>query len=167
MQDRCVREAVCATLKVKSYLIAYHHGNHRKQHNELLHEDKPPTTIATDTHFQQLEEMAETLKNIQLKIANCEATPNTTQEIQPKVTTPRTIVCWKCKQRGHYARGCTSNRQKRCQPSPTDKNIHNVPALSVNSVTSHHLQGQVSDVSVSFLVDTGAGVSLLNGHVWN
>ena len=44
---------------------------------------------------------------------------------------------------------------------------YNVPALSVNSVTSYYLQGCVSDVSVSFLVDTGAGVSLLNGHLWD
>ena len=67
----------------------------------------------------------------------------------------------------HYDKGCASNRQKRWWQSPTNKNIYNVPALSINSVTSYYLQGCVSDVSVSFLVDTGAGVSLLNGHVWD
>ena len=111
--------------------------------------------------------MAETLKDIQLKIANCEITPSAIWKSQPKVTSHHTIVCWKCKQMGHYARGCASNRQKRRWWSPTNKNIYNVPALSVNNVTSYYLQGCVSDVSVSFLVDTGAGVSLLNGHVWD
>ena len=37
----------------------------------------------------------------------------------------------------------------------------------MSSVTSYYLQGWVSNVSVSFLVDTGAGVSLLNVHVWD
>ena len=50
---KCVREAACATPEVESHLIAHHSNNHQKQHNELLHEDKPPATIATDTHLQQ------------------------------------------------------------------------------------------------------------------
>ena len=37
----------------------------------------------------------------------------------------------------------------------------------MNSVMSYYLQGQISGVSVSFLVDTGAGVSLLNGRIWD
>ena len=32
---------------------------------------------------------------------------------------------------------------------------------------SYYLQGQISGVSVSFLVDTGVGVSLLNGRIWD
>ena len=39
--------------------------------------------------------------------------------------------------------------------------------LSVNSVTSYYLTGYVSNKLISFLVDTGAGVSLLNGRVWD
>ena len=39
--------------------------------------------------------------------------------------------------------------------------------LSVNSVASYYLTGYVSNKSISFLVDTGAGVSLLNGKVWD
>ena len=74
-KTRCVREAVYATLDAESHLIAHHSDNHQKQHNELLCKDKPPATIATDPHFQQLERMVETLKDIQLKIANCEITP--------------------------------------------------------------------------------------------
>ena len=49
-KTKCVREAVCATLEVESYLITHHSNNHQKQHNELPREDKPPATIATDTH---------------------------------------------------------------------------------------------------------------------
>ena len=162
---KCVREAVCATLEAESHLITHHSNNHQKQHNELLREDKPPATTATDTHLQQLERMANALKDIQLKIVNCEITPSAIRESQLKVTSHHTIVCRKCKQMGHYAKGCASNRQKRWRQSPTNKNIYNVPALSVNSVTSYYLQGSVSDVSVSFLVDTGAVVSLLNGCV--
>ena len=66
---------------------------------------------------------------------------------------------------GHYARGCASDREKRWEQSPPNGKIHNVPALSMNSVMSYYLQGHVSDVPVSFLVNTGAGVSLLNGCI--
>ena len=112
-KTKCVREAVCATLEAESHLIAHHSNNHQKQHNELLREDQPPATIATDTHLQQLERMAETLKDIQLKIINCETIPSAIRESQPKLKPHHTIVCQKCQQMGHYARGCASNRQKR------------------------------------------------------
>ena len=39
--------------------------------------------------------------------------------------------------------------------------------LSVNNITSYYLTGHISNQSVSFLVDTGAGISLLNGKVWD
>ena len=112
-KTKCVREAVSATLEAESHLITYYSNNHQKQHNKLLREDKSPETIAIDTHLQQLEKMAKTLKDIQLRIGNCEITPSAIRESQPKVTSHHTIVCRKCKQMGHYARGCASNRQKR------------------------------------------------------
>ena len=39
--------------------------------------------------------------------------------------------------------------------------------MSINGVTSCYLSGMVFDISVSFLVDTGAAVSLLNGRIWD
>ena len=41
------------------------------------------------------------------------------------------------------------------------KNKH--PPLAINTVTSFYLSGTVLGLSVSFLVDTGAGVSLITG----
>ena len=70
-------------------------------------------------------------------------------------------VCHKRKQPGQYARFCASSRQK---PSVNQETTNQT--LSVNSVTSYYLQGYVGNESISFLVDTGVGVSLLSGKVW-
>ena len=168
-KPKCVREAVDAALEVESYLIAWHRYDREKQHNEAVREDRIFTTVASSTHLQQLERIVETLKDIQLRLMNCETTQKTTQQSQSRDTSHQshTVICRKCKQMGHYARGCAFKWQKRWRPSPPNDKLHNVPALCVNSVMSYYLQGQISGVSVPFLVDTGAGVSLLNGRIWD
>ena len=166
-KPKCIREAVDAALELESYLIAWHGHDRERQHNEALREDRISDTFASNTHLQQLDRIVETLKDIQLRLVNCEVTQSTMQQSQFRDTSHHTIVCRKCKQMGHYTRGCAFKWQKRRRPSPPNDKLHNVPALSVNSVMSYYLKGQISGVSVSFLVDTGAGVSLLNGRIWD
>ena len=38
--------------------------------------------------------------------------------------------------------------------------------VSINTVSSYFVLGYVFDCPVSFLVDTGAGVSLIRGDIW-
>jgi len=45
--------------------------------------------------------------------------------------------------------------------------INGEPLPVINTATSFYLRGTVLDLLVSFLVDTGAGVSLINGKLWN
>ena len=42
---------------------------------------------------------------------------------------------------------------------------HEHPPLAINTITSGYLSNTVSGLAISFLVDTGAGVSLMNGKV--
>ena len=119
-KPKCVREAVDAALEVQSYLIAWHRYDREKQHNEAVREDRISTTVASSTHLQQLERIVETLKDIQLRLMNCETTQKTTQQSQFRDTSHQshTVICRKCKQMGHYARGCAFKWQKRWWPSP-------------------------------------------------
>ena len=46
-------------------------------------------------------------------------------------------------------------------------NVPNVPNVHVNNISSYFVVGKVLETPVSFLVDTGAGVSLLRGDIWD
>ena len=68
------------------------------------------------------------------------------------------MICRRCKQSGHYARGCAFRRNQ------GDNDIEqNAP---VTSITSYFVCAQLFGAPVSFLVDTGAGVSL-SGSIWD
>ena len=42
-----------------------------------------------------------------------------------------------------------------------------MPHVDINNVSSYFVVGKVFETPVSFLVDTGAGVYLLQGDVWD
>jgi len=65
----------------------------------------------------------------------------------------------KCKQPGYFAGECILGQ--------TGFQINGEPLPVINTVTSLYLTGTVLGLLVSFLVDTGAGVSLINGKLWN
>ena len=81
----------------------------------------------------------------------------------------RTVICRKCKQPGHYARGCASGRIHESNTVTDNQISQNQPTQTVpiNGVTNCYLCVLVLGESVSFLVGIGAGVSLINGKVWD
>ena len=85
------------------------------------------------------------------------------------------IVCRRCHQPGHYTRGCAMNfnqqvpRSERSAVNWTHGVLSNPPDMhdvNINNVSSYFVLGSVYESPVSFLVDTGAGVSLLRGNVF-
>ena len=84
-KPKCVREAVDAALEVESYLIAWHRYDREKQRNEAVREDRISTTVASSTHLQQLERIVETLKDIQLRLMNCETTQKQHNRVNPGI----------------------------------------------------------------------------------
>ena len=96
----------------------------------------------------------------------------------------RQVICYCCGQSGHFAWGCAQARPRNTTPvqqeAATVGNItHNAPHTSslpeqnvpqifnIINVSSYVLSCNIYNTPVSFLVDTGAGISLLNKEVWD
>ena len=79
------------------------------------------------------------------------------------------VVCWRCGQPGHFARGYAQPRpnisQETARTNPVELNVP--PTFSINNVSSYLLSCSIYNSPVSFLIDTGAGVSLLSKLVWD
>ena len=48
-----------------------------------------------------------------------------------------------------------------------EPNVPNIPNMHINNISSYFVVGRVLETPVSFLVDMGAGISLLWGDVWD
>ena len=84
------------------------------------------------------------------------------------------VVCHRCKQEGHYARGCAyrgTPPSGNYNPSQAWKetNMANdvIDLLTVNPTATYHIKGIINLYTVNFMVDTGAAVSLLDSKIWN
>ena len=93
-------------------------------------------------------------------------------EIRIRYTTGP-VVCRRCGQLRHFARGCAQPRpnisQETARTNPVELNVP--PTFSINNVPSYLLSCSIYNSPVSFLIDTGAGVSLswllLSKLVWD
>ena len=160
-KPKCVREAVEITRELESYLhtspLDFRHNDETENCSEQL--------IQLHSLLQKLQQVQERLADLEAATSSAKLGAVSEQSARKReITGYHPKVCHKCKQPGHYARGCAAKRQPR-NMSAHQERTHQT--LSVNSVTSYYLTGYVSNKLISFLVDTGAGVSLLNGRVWD
>ena len=86
----------------------------------------------------------------------------------------RSVTCYRCGGRGHYARGCAATRNPSENSASGSGNVHQTEQylnpsnqFSINNVSSYVLSCSMYTAPVSCLIDTGAGVSLLRGGVWD
>ena len=111
--------------------------------------------------------------------------PNRTTQSGTQPRAP--VVCFKCGQEGHFARGCAvrikreaANQGNKQESQPLNVISQTVdtsditaggvtiPAVSTDDAqTDHSLQGTIKGRPAKFLVDTGAAVSILSKHVWD
>ena len=172
-RPKSVREAVHATLEFESYAKVAHSA-------DVCHEVPPTRAASNEQSIHQLQCLTEALQQLHSRLVALEVVSptelhephtksehNKSEQVRQQQShkqgrhKPRThtVICRKCKQPGHFARGCAGLQ--------ISSHNHEQSPLAINTVTSFYLSGTISGFSVSFLVDTGAGVSLINGKVWD
>ena len=87
---------------------------------------------------------------------------------------PKQVTCHWCGQTGHYARGCASKHTSPYENKPMESTEQDarvvssdINTITINCVSNYSLKVCIKGVWVSFLVDTGAAVSLIDGRVWD
>ena len=79
----------------------------------------------------------------------------------------RPIICRKCGLAGHYARGCAAGRFETTDDESVSKEHRRFNISPVNPASAFQIPGNANGVPTQFLIDTGAGVSLLRKDVWD
>ena len=85
---------------------------------------------------------------------------------RPPSRTPA-VVCHRCGQEGHFARGCASPRCLNQPPYPQDRPTPNERVAAISDGCNFVVSGTVDGIATTFLVDTGAAVSLLRKDIWD
>ena len=114
---------------------------------------------------------------------DCSKPPHSNQRSQTHPTDrsqaqhKRSVVCFKCGQERHFARGCAVRRRTDGDKQPLNtvseatnsKHVNSgdaIPAVSQCTTTDYNLQGAIEGIPARFLVDTGATMSVLNKNIW-
>ena len=151
-------EAVSATIEMESYLKPK--ASHVAQvEPEQAH---PDAVIAAVQHKQDA--IMGMLENIMSRLEKLEARTNEGRSASagnPEPRARRPVVCHNCKQEGHYARGCAA------PPARTPRDQSQTPISLLPVSHSYRINGRVSGVQASFVVDTGAAVTLLDKTLWD
>ena len=144
-------DAVSTTLEMESYLLP--------QPSKVASVEVRENPAVAAVHDKQ-DTMMGMLQTIMERLDKLEKEVHSKPTSRPPPVRPSTIICHKCGREGHYARGCANPRQS---SQPTSKDSVAMVPKSCNFVVS----GAVSDLPTKFLVDTGAGVTLLCKDKWD
>ena len=151
-------EAVSATIEMESYLKPK--ASHVAQ---VEPEQSHSGAVIAAVQLKQ-DAMMGVLENIMVRLEKMEARASEGRPVptgNPEHRARRPVVCHKCKQEGHYARGCAAPLAR----TPQDQNQTPISLLPVSH--SYRINGRINGVQASFVVDTGAAVTLLDKALWD
>ena len=173
-----MHEAVSSTLELESYLAKPRSGSV----SNVAVPDEPPVESIQAVQRDMIGAMQKLVERVEkLEVATKQQYPVVQGwgvDMPPRrgrgrQWNPRAqIICRRCSQPGHYAQECAvivdqqGLRGQGTQGSwhqGNELNVPNMPNVHVNNTSSYFVVGKVLETPVSFLVDTGAGVSLLEG----
>ena len=164
-RPRTLREAVSATLEMESYLLTL-----------------PVTSDDNDDcsdGFSNVKRVGSTtgdlevLEEIRRLAKRVEQLESDSTRVHREATPPqqawraKEVTCYCCGNVGHYARGCALKTQCSIPAAPNETRPNPLNCISINNVSSYVLSCNVHGVPMSFLIDTGAGVSLLDKEAWD
>ena len=191
-KPKTINEAVSSTIELEFYLMKTHTWNSSSVSH--VSTDVKPAAESIQAVQRDLvgtmQKLVERVEKLELDASQHRYQPPRRTRGPPRAPSAP-IICRKCNQPGHYARGCAASTGLRVggpwnyegpniqgtanttnQPGPraggpwTYGGLY-VPDMQGVNVSSYFVLGKVFGTPVSFLVDTGAGVSLIRGDVWN
>ena len=120
-----------------------------------------------DATIAMLQKISERLDKLESKVESVIAKKKHSRE--------STVVCWRCREEGHIARDCSeSKRQQQVGGAVNTVVTAQEDAAIITAVKSLeapgldcHIYGSVNEEKVSFMVDTGADVTLLSSKIWD
>ena len=158
-QPKTLMEAVSGTIEMESYL--------QPKPTRIAQVEPEPAAESVIAAIQNqqtallgaLDKVMERLEKLEAKAQE----PPKGPPAAPRGSSGRrpVIVCRKCHREGHYARGCAS------QPLPSGADRQDPEPMSLLPVThSYRLSGTVNGVPTTFVVDTGASITVLDETLW-
>ena len=165
-------EAVTATIEMETYLPTKP-GPTVASYDLLEEEGKEQVTVApvvVPPSKPAIEEkIDQTLEKIMARLDALEATRPS------KRTTNNSITCFICGRKGHISRHCRQSYRDQALRPPRRKDQETMvsppvqndnSAISAICAGSYRVEGVVSGVNVTFLVDSGAAATLMRKDVW-
>ena len=173
-QLKTVHEAVSSTLELESYLSK----PRSESVSHVASPDEPPVESIQAVQRDMIGAMQKLVERVEkLEVAAKQRHPGQGVDRPPRRGRGKhpgaQIICRRCNQPGHYVRGCAATIYQQgvtgqgTQGSWHELNVPNLPNVHVNNISSYFVVGKVLETPVSFLVDMGAGVSLLQGDIWD
>ena len=160
LRPKTLREAASATMEQESYLLTL------------------PATSNVDVEFSTTPEPAgenlDILKGLyeltgrveKLEVGLTRETNESTNPTRAQTAYKGVTACYRCGRVGHYARGCALQTGNSSDLAANGDTQNALKCVAINNVSSYVLSCNVHGTPVSFLIDTGAGVSLLDQQVW-
>jgi len=180
-----VFQVVAATLELELCLFSIFASCHGQHNNEVSGQSADESNIfATERMTVMLEELRVKLEKLEYKVTESEKSYKQKGQLyyqqtqkQPQVE----VICHKCNQSGHYAHGRASAVTARLQAKdevllPMDQVCYNdddsmlnndAPTIAINNVSKYSVCANIFGSRVSFLIDTGAAVSIVSSEVWD
>ena len=173
-RPKTMLEAVSSTIELESYVLgaAAMQAEHQGPQECTLTSTQTNLEAMLNTLMEKLKKQEDEINERQVTIKMRKQYHHQRQKRRKH----RAIICYKCEQPGHYAGGCANIPPTTCgevslpMSQVCNSNCaspdNDMCTIAINNVSNYTVCARVFSNEVSFLVDTGAAVSLVSSEVW-